>query len=280
MISIKIQGGLGNQMFQYAYAKALEARGYGVMIDSSIYHHYKLHGGFQLDKYAIDLPIINQKRNIFLHKIKAKLGWKNRNVFKEKSLLYDENFFIPKDGVIIEGYFQSEKYFMDIRQLLLEQFTLKKSLSTYGEEIAKLIRENNSCSVHIRRGDYVQNESTQAIHGSCDLDYYARAIAYMETGHKNIKYYIFSDDVTWVKEHLPINNAHYIESEKERIPHEDIYLMSLCQHNIIANSSFSWWGAWLNQYVNKQVIAPKRWFLDEVMYQQSQDIVPVDWMKR
>ena len=279
MVKIKLTGGLGNQMFQYAYAKALESRGYDIELDSSIYQHYQLHGGFQLDKYAINIPIINKKTNIFLHKIKVKSGWGNRNILKEKTLLYDEALLTPKDDITIEGYFQSEKYFMVIRKLLLEQFTIQEPLSDYGNKIAKLIRENNSCSVHIRRGDYVQNASTQAVHGSCDLDYYSRAIEYMEKEYEDIDYFIFSDDITWVKEHLLINNAHYIESEEERIPHEDIYLMSLCQHNIIANSSFSWWGAWLNQYAKKQVIAPKRWFLDEVMYQQSHDIVPSHWMK-
>jgi hypothetical protein len=133
--------------------------------------------------------------------------------------------------------------------------------------------------VHIRRGDYLLNPETQKIHGVCSLSYYFEAIALLEKEFENINYFIFSDDINWVKENLHVTNAVYIESEEERIAHEDIYLMSLASHNIIANSSFSWWGAWLNQYEHKMVIAPKRWFADEVMYQQSHDIVCESWVK-
>jgi len=136
----------------------------------------------------------------------------------------------------------------------------------------------NSCSIHIRRGDYTSNVNSN-IHGTCSLEYYKKATEYMQNKYKDIYYYIFSDDITWVKENLKLENAVYIESEEKRIPHEDIYLMSLCSNNIIANSSFSWWGTWLNNNLNKTVIAPKRWFEDNKLHAQSQDIVCDSWIK-
>jgi hypothetical protein len=101
----------------------------------------------------------------------------------------------------------------------------------------------------------------------------------LEERFGDVEYFIFSDDIEWVQENLKITHAIYVRNDRERIPHEDIYLMSLCHHNIIANSSFSWWGAWLNNYDKKIVIAPKRWFVDEKLYQQSKDIVCESWIQ-
>lgn len=282
---VKIIGGLGNQMFQYAYAKALEQSGYEVKIDITAFLTYKLHGGYQLDKYKIDLKPstidenkILYKNNIFF-KILKKLGIENAKIKQEKSLLFDSNFLKIGNNNYIEGYFQSEKYFKNIREVLLKQFIIKQETSNYTKKIEKkIIVSKNSCALHVRRGDFVSSTNIH-IHGVCDMGYYKKAMKYLEEKVGDMDYFIFSDDIDWVKENLDVQNAIYIESKEKRLPHEDIYLMSLCSHNIIANSSFSWWGAWLNQNKNKIVIAPKRWFVDEKMQKQSRDIVCESWIK-
>lgn len=286
MIIVKIMGGLGNQMFQYAYAKALQEKGCDVKIDISTFETYKLHGGYQLDKYNTNINIASKfeigqfYKNDFLSKILYKINLISRNITYVKSLRYDNNLFNLEDKTLIEGYFQSEKFFLDIREDLVAHFRIKNTLSDYGNKIKnKIDVSKNSCSLHIRRGDYVRNNDANKVHGTCDLDYYENAMKKVETIDEDINYFVFSDDIDWVKKNLKIPNVIYVESVEKRIPHEDIYLMSLCQHNIIANSSFSWWGAWLNKYVDKIVIAPKRWFLDEKLFKESDDIVCESWIK-
>lgn len=285
MVIVKIVGGLGNQMFQYAYAKSLQQKGYEVKIDITAFETYKLHGGYQLDKYEIDLKasIMEEnnefyKNNIFF-KILSKLGLNFSRRIKENSLLFNSELLKIEDNSYLDGYFQCEKYFIDIREILLNQFVIKQVISNYTNEIENKIKDSkNSCSLHIRRGDFV-NSTNITIHGTCDIKYYKKAMKYFEEKVGSINYFIFSDDIEWVKENLEVLNAIYIESKEKRIPHEDIYLMRLCNHNIIANSTFSWWGAWLNQNENKIVIAPKRWFADEELYKKSRDIVCEGWVK-
>lgn len=285
MIITRIIGGLGNQMFQYAYAKALEQKGHEVKIDISAFETYKLHGGYQLDKYNIDLDSSikdeNDKfyKNTFFYKVLRRFGMDFSRRIKEKSLLFDKKLLEIDDNSYLDGYFQCEKYFKDIREIILKQFTINQDISNYTKEIKNKIQNfQNSCSLHIRRGDFV-NSTNINIHGACDIEYYKKAMKYLEEKVVNINYFIFSDDIEWVKENLAIQNAIYIDSKEKRIPHEDIYLMSLCKNNIIANSSFSWWGAWLNQNEKKMVIAPKRWFADDKLESQSKDIVCESWVK-
>ena len=285
MVIVKIIGGLGNQMFQYAYAKALEQKGHEVKIDISAFETYKFHGGYQLDKYNIDLDSSikdeNDKfyKNTFFYKVLRRFGMDFSRRIKEKSLLFDKKLLEIDDNSYLDGYFQCEKYFKDIREIILKQFTINQDISNYTKEIKNKIQNfQNSCSLHIRRGDFVNSKNIN-IHGACDIEYYKKAMKYLEEKVVNINYFIFSDDIEWVKENLAIQNAIYIDSKEKRIPHEDIYLMSLCKNNIIANSSFSWWGAWLNQNENKIVIAPKRWFADDKLESQSKDIVCDSWVK-
>jgi len=285
MIIVKIIGGLGNQMFQYAYAKSLEQKGHEVKIDISAFETYKLHGGYQLDKYNIDLNSSTKDengkfyKNTFFYKVLRRFGMDFSRRIKEKSLLFDKKLLEIDDNSYLDGYFQCEKYFKDIREIILKQFTINQDISNYTKEIKNKIQNfQNSCSLHIRRGDFV-NSTNINIHGACDIEYYKKAMKYLEEKVENINYFIFSDDIEWVKENLAIQNAIYIDSKEKRIPHEDIYLMSLCKNNIIANSSFSWWGAWLNQNEKKMVIAPKRWFADDKLESQSKDIVCESWIR-
>lgn len=283
---VRIIGGLGNQMFQYAYAKALQQRGYEVKIDISVFETYKLHGGYHLDKYDIDLKSSTKEKNVkfysnsLFYKLLRKLGINNSKIIKEKSLLFDKSLLEIEDGHYVDGYFQSEEYFKNIRDILLNQFVLKDEISSYTKETSQIISEiKNSVSLHVRRGDYVSNQKALKVHGLCDMNYYKKAIHSLSDRLSDMTYFIFSDDMQWVKENLKIENAIYIDTKEKRVPHEDIYLMSLCSHNIIANSSFSWWGAWLNKNEEKIVIAPKRWFADDEMQKQSKDIVCESWIR-
>ena len=285
MIIVKIIGGLGNQMFQYAYAKALEQKGYNVKIDITAFETYKLHGGYQLDKYNINLNQSTHEENNLFHKnnifskIFKKIGFSSSNIIKEKNLLFNNNLLTLEDDKYIDGYFQCEKYFENIREVILEQFIIKQEKSDYTKEIEnQIITSLNSCSLHIRRGDFI-NSTNINIHGSCDLDYYNNAINFINKKYVNTKYFIFSDDITWAKENLKIDNVIFIDSKENRLPHEDIYLMSLCSNNIIANSTFSWWGAWLNLNSSKIVIAPKKWFADEKLNEYTKDIICDSWIK-
>ena len=284
MIIVRITGGVGNQMFQYAYAKALEEKGYKVKLDISVFETYNLHGGYQLSKYNINLDIANKKeisiKKTFFDRVGNKLKIKNKKFLNEKSLLFDNNLLFPNSKSYIQGYFQNEQYFCTIREKLIHDFQIKNQLTAYTKKVSTQIKNGNvSCSIHIRRGDYILDKKVNKIHGSCEISYYQRAIKLINNKYKNVKYFIFSDDILWVKENLRVQNAIYIISDENRIPHEDIYLMSICTHNIIANSSFSWWGAWLNQNQNQSTIAPKRWFFDEIKEEESKDIVPINWQR-
>jgi len=195
----------------------------------------------------------------------------------------DENNFSDVENIInniyLDGYWQSEEYFKDIRKTILKDFEIKKSLSEKNLEIEKRISQTNSISIHVRRCDYVNDPVTNKIHGTCNVEYYLKAVQLMKEKVSDPHFYIFSDDSDWASENIVFNG------KKEYIKHNigndscfDIYLMSLCKHNIIANSSFSWWGAWLNQNKEKIIIAPDRWFVDEEMNDKCK-IVPSEWIK-
>ena len=285
MIVVKIIGGLGNQMFQYAFAKALEQKGNKVKIDVSGFKNYKLHGGYQLDSFSIDLEKTNKTENLkfkikhLFFKIFTKIGYNYSKKINEKSLLFDKSLLEIENRSYVEGYFQCEKYFKSIRKLLLNQFIDKSNYSDYLNKIkSKIISSKNTTSLHIRRGDFV-NDTNMKIHGICDLLYYEKAVDKLENIIGPATYFIFSDDINWCKKNLKLANVHFIENNGKGTPHQDMHLMSLCNHNIIANSSFSWWGAWLNKNQNKIVIAPKKWFADEKLQKQSKSIVCDNWIK-
>ncbi|TXD52979.1 MULTISPECIES: alpha-1,2-fucosyltransferase [unclassified Polaribacter] len=266
MIIVRIVGGLGNQMFQYAYAKALQQKGYDVKIDLTKFKNYKLHGGYQLNQLKIDLETTTPIANIL-----CKIGF--RKSVKEKSLLFDQKFLEVPQREYIKGYFQTEKYFASIRTVLLKQFVLKKELSnTTLHYLKEITIQKNACSLHIRRGDYITDEKANSVHGICDLKYYKGAIKLIQDKFRDSHFFIFSDDISWAQKNLIVKNTTYIAHNV--IPHEDMHLMSLCKHNITANSSFSWWGAWLNQHEDKTVIAPKKWFV-----RKENEVACANWIQ-
>ena len=179
----------------------------------------------------------------------------------------------------MNGYWQSEKYFGAIQTQLREDLRLSQALSDLQQSLANKINHNPfAVSLHVRRGDYVADPTTTAFHGLCSLEWYARAAELILTKEPQAQFYIFSDDYKWVKENLTISAPiHFIEPSPDGQEAIDMHLMSLCKHNIIANSSFSWWGAWLNNNPQKIVIAPSRWFATDL--HNTIDLIPSEWIR-
>ena len=292
MIVVKLGGGLGNQMFQYAAAKALSLRN-NTVLKLDISHFEKIISNETLRNYRLDVfpnikETIAEKQEInklvprfdfdFLNKIYKNINIKIFNFNKaykaERNFSYSEITLGKNKTAYLEGYWQSEKYFDTACNLIKECFSLDY-LNDHAplQEFIKMIQSGTSVSIHVRRGDYVTNPSTNHYHGVLEMNYYERAIAKMvASSYPDIVFYIFSDDIEWCKKNLKISCKHvYISTGKD---YHDLYLMSNCRHNIIANSSFSWWAAWLNKNIDKIIIAPKKWFSN----QPSKDIVPVNWI--
>jgi len=183
---------------------------------------------------------------------------------------------VPKN-VFLRGYWQSEKYFIDIADILRQDLMLKSPSSRLNLELAKKIQSSLSVSLHVRRGDYAHDLATHQTHGLLPLDYYRAAINYILRLFSDASFFLFSDDIPWIKENLKIDAPHcYVDHNTPQTDFEDLRLMSLCKHQIIANSSFSWWGAWLCQNPEKVVVAPRQWYRIEI---DTRDLVPEDWIR-
>lgn len=291
MITQKIAWWLWNQMFQYAYIKALSQRNrINFKININEYKNYPLHK-YCLEYFKIkksysnvsEIPFYESMKsnNRYLNFILIKLRWIckkiNKNHYIEKQFNFD-TYFLDIKTWYIEWYFQTEKYFKDFEAEIRNDFTFALPPSEKNRTVWEDISSQNSVSLHIRRWDYITNPKANAFHGSCNLEYYKRAVKYVNTKIETPIFYIFSDDIHWVKENLVIENkAVYIDWNNADTNYEDMRLMSICKHNIIANSSFSWWGAWLNKNTEKIVIAPKKWFNSDTI--NTQDITPKTWIK-
>jgi len=284
MIVVKLIGGLGNQLFQYAIGRQI-----------SLYHEVKLKvdigdlldrtprknftfRDFELEHFNCKIETITRTELLFfkwIHWLLSKIGL-NNFYWKETNFNYDDRFLSSScKSMYLEGFWQSEKYFSSIRHIILNDLKIIKGLSEYTQLWELRIKESTSISVHIRRGDYIYNISANEFHGICSLEYYYNCIKIINAKFKNCSFFFFSDDIEWVKiKFSNLENAHFITSNSNK---EDLYLMSLCKHNIIANSSFSWWGAWLNTNENKLVFAPKKWFNDDSI--DTSDLIPNSWKR-
>jgi hypothetical protein len=206
------------------------------------------------------------------------LPYYRRSHLKEQNTSFDANIFKSKKDVYLEGYWQTEKYFSRIKDTIFKAFTSKYTLDTGNLQISSSISACNAVSVHIRRGDYVSNPEYASMYGACDIDYYKRACTLINKQLVNPYYFIFSDDPEWTKARIDFFQPSLLISHNTgEHSYKDLLLMSLCKHNIIANSSFSWWAAWLNVNPNKIVIAPERWFNNKSL--ANQDILPDSWHK-
>jgi len=256
MIVTKLQGGLGNQIFQWAYAKSLEIQHQvPMMLDLSYF--YRDNGtdtkrNFCLDKFPnLKFNIFNSSGNF--------INVSDDSYFRELKIDSNYNYYL-------NGFWQNQKYFED------NKFEILKELSPSDVILKKLTLtpfiDKNVVSLHVRRTDYV---TSNGYHPVQSIEYYKKALDII--GEYDC-IFVFSDDIRWCKDNLTFNNMIFIEGFDDV---EDLWLMSMCKNNIIANSSFSWWGAWLNQNENKKVILPKKWFADYVYYDPNNS--PPDWIR-
>ncbi|WP_295916124.1 alpha-1,2-fucosyltransferase [Anaerovibrio lipolyticus] len=296
MIVVHLTDGLGNQMFQYALAKALAIQNNtDIIFDMGWYEINKYRGRrlYQLDIFPMNCHKVNEAgkcwdfalkylhftRNIFRHKsnskIRSLLGPTGVSI-KEKSPDYDST--VPEQAkdknVCLTGYWQSEKYFRHIRRELLADFRFLPELEGKNLSVSQQIKNcANPVALHIRRGDYIATDFDV-----CGLDYYQKAIKYITEKVGDIQLFVFSNDIPWAKENLKTDQEiNFVDNNTEENGYEDMRLMSLCRHHIIANSSFSWWGAWLGTAEDKIVVAPKKWMANE--QSGHEDVVPSEWIK-
>lgn len=282
MIGVKLMGGLGNQMFQYALGRKLSLMyGTKLILDLTGYQN-QAQGDtqryFELNRFNITgelqtKPIVN--KNLLTKILYRNYDFKHK--YYEKQFPFDKKVLEQPEGTLFEGYWQTEKYFIDVRNQLLKDFTLSSSFSKYDNNYLVNIRSTNSVSLHVRRGDYVSNENANKFHVLQGIKYYSKALQLLSESINNFTLYVFSDDIQWCKKHL--DNIHskivFVDGKREGVI--DMMLMKNCKHNIVANSSFSWWAAWLNENSNKKVIAPKSWFKDSAI--DTRDIIPDSWTK-
>jgi hypothetical protein len=294
MVAVKITGGLGNQMFQYASASALA---------------YRLNQPLFLDIASFDVDIPNVAKRVFelglFPNIKVNTlspfkvsgfyqpkRWDNRlrklagipvgSVLAEKSHSYNKEILDVKVPVLLQGFWQTEKYFLNERALILKEFEFpllaEKDINLLTLES---IKATESVAIHVRRGDYITYAPTNNFHGVCSQTYYENAIRFFKDNYPGCRFFFFSDEPDWVQSHLIKEgmNAVLVSHNKGADSWKDMLLMSNCKHNVIANSSFSWWSAWLNNNAGKMVIAPKRWFKTDDPFFEPNDVVPGSWLK-
>jgi len=292
MIVSRIIGGLGNQMYQYAAGRAISlVRDTSLRLDISGFADYGLHQGFELQRvFGCPAEIASEAH------VRGILGWQfspgirrvmtrsSMAAFRRKGFIVEPHFLywpgikkVARDCYLV-GYWQSEKYFQDAASVIRADFTFKSPLANRNAELAEQIGQANAVSLHVRRGDYAKNPKTNATHGLCSLDYYQAAIQYVTDRVEQPYFFIFSDDIAWVKDNLKMDfPCQYVDHNQGAESYNDMRLMSLCQHHIIANSSFSWWGAWLNPRPEKIVVAPQRWFANGI---GTNDLIPDAWSRR
>lgn len=292
MIIIKLRGGLGNQLFQYALGRKLAKNANTELrLDLTLLHDRTnvTPRAFTLNIFNINATIATKKDEQkilgprLFRPIKRRL-WKmgidlfHWNYFRETSFEFHPEILEHKGSMVLEGYWQSEDYFKDIRNTLLKELTVKDSLiSPEIKMTCQYIKDNESVAVHVRRGDYVANPIVNQLFGICSLEYYEKAIDLMKSQLQNPKFFVFSDDTDWCKMHLkfsPYDQVQFMNGNKD---FEDFLFMSSCHHQIIANSSFSWWAAWLNPYQHKKIIAPKNWFVSAEL--NTSHVVPAEWIR-
>lgn len=298
MIVVHLIGGMGNQMFQYAFGRSLALKNSTELkLDLTAFATYKLHK-YSLDKLNIQaqpaqpgevgnlifgvshpIPLMGLK---ILQKVLQKLNltpfFLRRSFLEEKEYCFSPEFLSHRGEAYIKGYWQTEKYFRDFREQLLTDFEIKIPPSEKNRRMLDQINDCSSVSVHVRRADYLTDPTASGVYVCCDMDYYRQAINQIRERVSNPKFFVFSDDCEWAEQQFGSEKDITVADINDASAnYEDLRLMGNCRHNIIANSSFSWWGAWLNRNPEKVVVAPRNWFKGDQF--DTKDIVPEGWIK-
>lgn len=293
MIITNLVGGLGNQMFQYACGRACALdTGLPLAVSSDMFRNYALHQGLELTRvFALEADeaspaqmrhFLGWQRPVLLRRL---LGRPLARVFTRPGFVAEPHFhFWPglreaaSGGAYLQGYWQCERYFARHEARLRQDLRFRSPAHGLNAEFAARIGHCDAVSLHVRRGDYVSNAKTQAIHGSLPQQYYERALHHVLERVPRATVFAFSDDPQWVAENLLPQHPGLIIVNHNcgADSYNDMRLMALCRHHIIANSSFSWWGAWLNARPDKIVVAPQQWFSTD---RNSSDLVPPHWIR-
>lgn len=278
MIVVRLRGGLGNQLFQYAAAYALaQRRGVSVDLDASCAsldpaRPYQL-SAFNIEANFADVRLAPGKLTDAIRAL-------HRKEYRNFGSVFDPSFFSLPDGTALNGYFQSWRYIDPVQPRMREMLTLKSQTSGSARTLVSQIASTAMpVSIHVRRGDYLSPESSRMFN-TLGRGYYETAMAVLRglLGYEP-HYFLFSDDPVWVHENLAGLAASTVVEGQDKAPWEDLTLMSQCRHHIIANSSFSWWGAWLNPRPDKWVIAPRQWFTAEALREKNIcDLLPPEWI--
>ena len=293
MIVTCIYGGLGNQMFQYAVGRCLaKLRDTELKLDTTFFPHvkgtprkYELNVFSIVEDFATDREIRalrgddpNRGVRVLRKVTGALLPSSKGTYFKEPTMAFDPSVFDTRGDVYLEGYWQSEKYFREAEETIRADFRFRDEPTGRNREMAERIGATPSVSIHVRRGDYVTNEAAIRRFGFRGAEYVDRAVKTILDRCSDAVFYVFSDDIAWCRGNLnPGRETVFVDQNAEGGHHEDMRLMSLCRHNIITNSSFSWWAAWLNANPDKTVIAPKEWYREGAG--SSADLVPESWVQ-
>jgi hypothetical protein len=290
MTLLTLNGGLGNQLFQYALGRRIaHDRQEPLLLDISEFSQNligKTPRTYRLQHFNIQANIatphdMQDFTDPRLYKrIQRRIlrqfapQWASYSVYERETFVYDASILAKKGNVRLLGYWQHPQYFAPITQTLLQELQVITPPSDQNRTLLETIKQVNAVALHIRRGDYVTNAHTNQFHGVAPLAYYHQAVTQLAQAVMNPHIFVFSDDMAWAREHLHL--AHpitFVDHNTPETDYEDLRLMAHCQHHIIANSSFSWWGAWLAQHPQQCVFAPYQWTRDHT----AQGIVPTHW---
>lgn len=281
MIISKISGGLGNQMFQYAAGHSIASKlKTKHCLDIRSYETDRVRS-FGLDKFNISASIAPQEilppaKHVSLLRYAL---WKSMRLepklFKEHKFDFDSIERNFKGTSYLSGHWFSEEYFQNFAAELREEFRLAGEFSDYGSTVLRAIRNSTTISIHIRRGDYVDSDYWKSKLGTCSIGYYHKGLDYVRQKiGVEFSIFIFSDDIDWARDNLKIGEkAFFVSNSESTAPHEDLMLMASCKHHIIANSTFSWWGAWLNARLDKIVVCPDPFYGDKT----ACCVTPASW---
>lgn len=286
---VRITSGLGNQMFQYAFYRALKANWPETKIDVSEFRHRRHHNGYELEQVFDIVPdhasrrecdsladlskdLLSEFRRRFLRVQLNCTGTLVRE--SELGAWFHPELLTMRNGYF-QGFWQTERYFLPVARPLRTAFTFKQPMDAGNSRIAEDIGSCDAVSIHVRRGDYVKKRRLETIGSVCSPKYYRDAIARIRARVPQPRFFVFSDDPAWVRDNVKLDDALQVDINTGGASFRDMQLMSLCKHNIIANSSFSWWGAWLNANPGRLVLAPDVWSRDASM----PDVVPEGWLR-
>jgi len=283
-VYVRLLGGLGNQLFQYAMGRALaDARQTELVLDPRFILRKGCISGLAIDEFAIraryltDAEAAHFKESVWKltralrHQINPWLGYYHETVHS-----FDSAALVQSYDVMLSGFWQSERYFDNHSDLLQSDLVLKKALPPEAAQVAAQMKCGISVAMHVRRGDYLSDPKALAKHGVTSAHYYQTALQLMIEKLGDVDLYLFSDDPDWVRGNIQHPSITFV-SDFGFSAEQDLWLISACQHQIIANSSFSWWGAYLNDYANKIIVAPEPWF--DTTDLQDSDIYPAQWIK-